>query len=147
MAPNEGGNDAGGYILTGEGGPHLQPPEPAPNPLAPPPANDFGLPMPPPVPDFSQAQPGLEPPLPVAPQATGPYAPLGPQPERLGDILEEPAVPSAPAPQEASEFNPFDAPAPAAAPAPQPLPPEQQQPTGPYAPPPAEPGQFKIPGQ
>lgn len=72
-----------------------------------------GLPLPPPIPDFSQSG------LPPVPETSS--LPPAPQPERLGDILEEPD-------QGGSQLPP----------APQ-L--EQQEPA------PTDPGQFRIPGQ
>ena len=103
--------------------------EPAPTPVAATPA-DLGLPLPPPIPDFSNEQPissayALDPepaaptPTPETPVAT----PQAPQPERLGDILDEPTQPTQPE---------------SAAPAPTPTTP---------TPAPNDPGQFKIPGQ
>lgn len=88
---------------------------------------DLGLPLPPPLPDFG------------TPQTTGAYAPEASQPEILGDIL---------APEAASQSAYFAPPAGAQVPGF--IPQEQSQPNpAPQqsAPVPADPGQFKIPGQ
>ena len=107
------------YAPPSEPDPTLEPPAPS----AQPGPQDLGLPMPPPVPDF--AQQGATDPNP----AYAPPAPSSNQPERLGDILEQPQ-PTTPA---------VEPPAPT-------VPPAQPE-TPPATPPSNDPGQFKIPGQ
>lgn len=135
--------------------PEVTPQDPvvAPAPAAASPA-DLGLPLPPPLPDFTQIN-GAAPALPLPPTQ---------QPEILGDILTQdanqpqPAVSAAPAPAygidpslfAAQPAAPVEAPVTAAAPIVSTAPasayatPVEQTPV---LPPPADPGQFKIPGQ
>lgn len=127
-APQDSGslmnaNEAAGssYVL-GEDRPQPGDQTAAPTPPTQPGPADLGLPMPPPVPDFSATPPTL----------TGAYAPQpsDAQPERLGDILNDPTPPATPTLGDAQQS---------------PIAPPAEIP--PAAPSTNDPGQFKIPGQ
>jgi hypothetical protein len=111
---------AGSSFVLGQDRP--QPGDEAPVQVPQPGPADLGLPMPPPVPDFSAAPPSL----------TAAYAPtpLDNQPERLGDILNDPTPPVTPTLGDAPQAT---------------ITPPAEIP--PVAPGPGDPGQFKIPGQ
>lgn len=119
---------AGSSFVLGEDRQHPGEEQTPPAAAPPPGPADLGLPMPPPIPDFSAAPAGLAP----------AYAPEAPTPpERLGDILSDPAPAPAVTDQSLLGSVPPQPPVPGPAPAP----------TPPPAAPSTDPGQFKIPGQ
>lgn len=129
--------------------------ESVPAPQAPASPADLGLPLPPPLPDFTQINGAAAPAIPLPPTAS--------QPEILGDILTQdtqPQQPTGPNPAYGIDPSLFAAQpeVPPVEPAPTPLVPAPVA-TGvpatayapveqtPVLPAPADPGQFKIPGQ